>query len=264
VIAGVMLFVSLHVLSWVVVSLLAARRGRRPWAWFCLALAFGWFAVILLLSVGGSAKKTCPQCAERVNAEARVCWYCGASLEGVESADMAGWITAVRVLGVAAAGSLVLLIVGVAGEAASSHSSNSVATISITVPQRTQRHTVSAAAHFHVEVPRYDLNNQASFGFQEGYRLPPLTKVVLTVSVANRCHVHSFSVRALSGTPDASLTVVGNGGRFVEGHGDHSTVWDNSTVPAGSAPFSVAIRIVNDRAHLPRRVWVEYAGCYPS
>jgi hypothetical protein len=270
VVAGVLLLLSLHVLSWVLSAWLAGRRGRRPWAWFCVAVLFGWFAALFLLAFGGSAKKTCPQCAEKVNTQARVCRYCGANLESIPTPDETGWANAVRFSGVVVAGSLVLLIIGVVVGAATSRSAASPrTTVSTSVSTRTpeqQRVPVSAPTKFSINVPRYDLNNRASFGFQESYVLPPRTQLVLTVHVVNGCHAHSFGVRARSGSaPDASLTVVGNGGRFVKDRaGGHSTNWDNTAEPAGTDPFRVSIRVANRRVHLSRHVWVEYSGCYPS
>jgi RNA polymerase subunit RPABC4/transcription elongation factor Spt4 len=86
--------VALIALIWfgsaVLCSMAAKSRGRDPVGWFILGLIFGVFALAAVLLMqsnrieasrsytgeSDSDTKTCPDCAETIKAQARVCRFC--------------------------------------------------------------------------------------------------------------------------------------------------------------------------------------------
>ena len=66
----------------VVVAIIAGSRDRNPFGWFFLSILISpLLALILVLALGRRqvrvSMKTCPDCAEAVLGDARVCRYCG-------------------------------------------------------------------------------------------------------------------------------------------------------------------------------------------
>jgi len=77
------------VCSGILASILADRKGHSEGAWFAAGLVLGVFGLIAAAGLpdmyarpgpyapGPGASRTCPDCAEPIRAEARVCKYCG-------------------------------------------------------------------------------------------------------------------------------------------------------------------------------------------
>jgi hypothetical protein len=70
----------------IVCAVVASNKGRSGFGWLILGAVFGVFALIViacLSSVGDEdALKRCPDCAEAVQPQARVCKHCGYRFEG--------------------------------------------------------------------------------------------------------------------------------------------------------------------------------------
>lgn len=74
--------------SLVLAPLAASGRGRSAFVWFALALIFGPLALLAVLVMGSATRAAsptdgrykCPQCAELVMLEAKVCKHCHARL----------------------------------------------------------------------------------------------------------------------------------------------------------------------------------------
>lgn len=61
----------------IVVGIIAGSRNRSGFGWFLIALLISpLIAGILVLALGRSGK-ACPQCAEKVQPQAKVCKHCG-------------------------------------------------------------------------------------------------------------------------------------------------------------------------------------------
>lgn len=86
----------IFILMWAVIwggvcAIVAANRGRSGFGWFLLGALFSFVALIVLvllprigsLSIDGIVirDKKCPQCAEMVKGDAKVCRFCGHSFE---------------------------------------------------------------------------------------------------------------------------------------------------------------------------------------
>jgi membrane protein implicated in regulation of membrane protease activity len=82
-----MIFVVVFV--WLGIAALTAEtapaRGRSKWQWLILGLLFSVFALIALFILPPQATPEthlqCPDCAELVRKEARVCKHCGCKLK---------------------------------------------------------------------------------------------------------------------------------------------------------------------------------------
>ncbi|MGH2959649.1 MAG: zinc ribbon domain-containing protein [Solirubrobacterales bacterium] len=68
-------------------GLIAENRGHTRGLWIVLGFVFGVFALvgILLLPKGEHGNKTCPDCAETIKAEARICRHCGHEFPDAQS-----------------------------------------------------------------------------------------------------------------------------------------------------------------------------------
>lgn len=68
---------------------IAAGKGRSGAVWFLLGLVFGLFALVIVACLpGGSAgMKQCPECAESIQANARICRYCRHEFSNAEVAE---------------------------------------------------------------------------------------------------------------------------------------------------------------------------------
>lgn len=71
-----------------VTALAAVSRYRHPFVWFFVGFVFGVFGLIAILVLGkdeeddayhveSSNMKKCPDCAERVKIDAKICRFCG-------------------------------------------------------------------------------------------------------------------------------------------------------------------------------------------
>lgn len=82
-----------------VTAIIAANRGRSAFGWLLLGICFGVFALILVVvlkPIGRAAPMPgldtphpdthvkCPDCAELIRKEARVCKHCGCRLKPQE------------------------------------------------------------------------------------------------------------------------------------------------------------------------------------
>ena len=75
----ILIWVCFSVLVW----MMADKRGRSGFLWFLLSLFISpLLSIIFLLVAGDADAATCPQCAEKVKSEAKVCKHCGSSLLG--------------------------------------------------------------------------------------------------------------------------------------------------------------------------------------
>jgi hypothetical protein len=89
------------VLFAIIVGVAAGSRGRSGWGWFFLAVLISPLLAIILLAlmprldqpvsvsvpVPAGATKTCPDCAETVKAEARICRHCRHDFEAAQHDD---------------------------------------------------------------------------------------------------------------------------------------------------------------------------------
>jgi Na+/melibiose symporter-like transporter len=74
----------------VLTAMAASGKGRNTFGWFILGCVFGIFALIAVLVMSSLKLKaetpsstthvTCPDCAELVRKEAKVCKHCGCKL----------------------------------------------------------------------------------------------------------------------------------------------------------------------------------------
>jgi hypothetical protein len=85
-----MLFIVVWLVCMIITALVASSKNRSPIAWALLAIPFGLIATVVVacssklpdnkeLAVERDAPdetKTCPQCAESVKAEAKICRFC--------------------------------------------------------------------------------------------------------------------------------------------------------------------------------------------
>lgn len=64
-------------------AVIAGSKGRNWFGWLLLGCVFGIFALVAVAAMpridadARSPKKTCPKCAEKVQAAALVCRHCG-------------------------------------------------------------------------------------------------------------------------------------------------------------------------------------------
>ena len=108
------------VCSGILASILADKKGHSEGAWFAAGLVLGVFGLIAAAGLpdmyarpepyapGPGAVRTCPDCAEPIRVEARVCKYCGHAfndeelaadaLQALDSDDRDARISAIRVL----------------------------------------------------------------------------------------------------------------------------------------------------------------------
>ena len=108
------------VCSGILASILADRKGHSEGAWFAAGLVLGVFGLIAAAGLpdmyarpgpyapGPGPSRTCPDCAEPIRVEARVCKYCGHTfndedlaadaLQALDSDDRDARISAIRVL----------------------------------------------------------------------------------------------------------------------------------------------------------------------
>ena len=75
--AGVLLF-------WVLPVLLGIREARRKnrsphWIWTAIYPVLAWIPYLVMRSL--PELRICPQCAEKVNKNARICRYCGSHFQ---------------------------------------------------------------------------------------------------------------------------------------------------------------------------------------
>jgi hypothetical protein len=66
-----------------VAILIAWSRGRSGLVWGLINLVLPIAGLVLLLALPNKSGRKCPQCAERVRKEARVCKHCGAAIAPV-------------------------------------------------------------------------------------------------------------------------------------------------------------------------------------
>lgn len=78
------MYVLVAVIFGVVSGLIARVKGRSTMAWFVAGLIIGPFALIVA-AMPPKAREghliECPACCEVVQAEARICHYCGSQIE---------------------------------------------------------------------------------------------------------------------------------------------------------------------------------------
>jgi len=70
-----------------VVAAIASRKDRSGFLWFVVALLFSPLIAGFIILTLGEAGKICPQCAETVKYEAKVCRFCGYTREYLTEAD---------------------------------------------------------------------------------------------------------------------------------------------------------------------------------
>lgn len=70
----------------IVCAVIASNKGRSGFGWLVLGALFGVFALIVVACLSSTdadpSLKRCPDCAEAVQPEARVCKHCGYRFEG--------------------------------------------------------------------------------------------------------------------------------------------------------------------------------------
>lgn len=69
---------------WVLPVLLGIREARTKnrsphWMWTCIYPLLAWIPYLVMRSL--PRLKNCPQCAEKVNENARICRYCGSRFQ---------------------------------------------------------------------------------------------------------------------------------------------------------------------------------------
>jgi len=64
----------------IVVAMIAAGRDRSAGLWFLASLVFGG-VIPLFIVLALPYLKECPNCAEKVKEEARICRYCGTKFQ---------------------------------------------------------------------------------------------------------------------------------------------------------------------------------------
>jgi hypothetical protein len=263
-IAGAVFFVSMNVLCCVLTARAARRRGRNGTRWVAAAVVFGWLAWLALV-LTTPRRKRCPDCAEFVQDEARVCRHCSYRFEeAAPQSKPTGLGAAAIVAGVALTSLLVALVsIGVAWTRSDSASSSAARPILSTVSSTVHGRTPSVS-RFSIRVPAYKLAHESSFSFQRGFWVPARSRIELVVWVHNSCAVQEFLVRAYTGSPPAAHLRARSSEGFAESYGDHSVSWSNAPRGGPRTPFHVVISVANLRLRQARHVWVEYAGCYPS